>query len=111
MGIEIDLQPPPVDEGNAGRNLGLGRRLGTGLEPLGWIGAVLVTIGVAWLASKGSLLGLMRQAGDPAALMGLVAAAGFAGAAIGIRAASRTMTDAPSFDVMMWLLRGNRRRT
>lgn len=72
--------------------------IGTGLEPLGWIGAVLVTIGVAWLASKGSLLGLLRQAGDPAALMGLLAAAGFAGAAIGIRAASRTLTDAPSFD-------------
>jgi drug/metabolite transporter (DMT)-like permease len=72
--------------------------VGTGLEPLGWIGAVLVTIGVAWLASKGSLLGLLRQAGDPAALMGLVAAAGFAGAAIGIRAASRTLTDAPAFD-------------
>ena len=72
--------------------------VGTGLEPLGWIGAVLVTIGVAWLASKGSLPGLLRQAGDPAALMGVLAAAGFAGAAIGIRAASRTMTDAPSFD-------------
>ena len=72
--------------------------IGTGLEPLGWIGAVLVTIGVAWLASKGSLLGLLRQAGDPAALMGLLAAAGFAGAAIGIRAASRSLADAPSFD-------------
>jgi drug/metabolite transporter (DMT)-like permease len=72
--------------------------IGTGLEPLGWIGAVLVTIGVAWLASKGSLPKLLRQAADPAALMGLVAAAGFAGAAIGIRAASRTLTDAPSFD-------------
>ena len=72
--------------------------IGTGLEPLGWIGAVLVTIGVAWLASKGSLLGLLRQAGDPAALMGLLAAAGFAGAAIGIGAASRALTDAPSFD-------------
>ena len=72
--------------------------LGTALEPLGWIGAVLVTIGVAWLASRGSLPGLLRQAADPAALMGLVAGAGFAGAAIGIRAASRSLTDAPSFD-------------
>ena len=72
--------------------------IGTGLEPLGWVGAVLVTIGVAWLASKGSLLGLLRQAADPAALMGLLAGAGFAGAAIGIRSASRTLTDAPSFD-------------
>ncbi len=72
--------------------------LGTALEPPGWIGAVLVTVGVAWLASKGSLLGLLRHAADPAALMGLIAGAGFAGAAIGIRAASRSLTDAPSFD-------------
>lgn len=72
--------------------------IGTGLEPLGWIGAVLVTFGVAWLASKGSLLELLRQAADPAALMGLLAGAGFAGAAIGIRSASRSLTDAPSFD-------------
>jgi drug/metabolite transporter (DMT)-like permease len=72
--------------------------LGTPLEPAGWIGAVLVTLGVAWLASKGSLISLVKRAGDPAALMGLAAAAGFAGAAIGIRAASRSLTDAPSFD-------------
>ncbi len=72
--------------------------VGTGLEPLGWIGAVLVTFGVAWLASKGSLLELLRQAADPAALMGLLAGAGFAGAAIGIRSASRTLADAPSLD-------------
>ena len=72
--------------------------LGTPLEPLGWVGALLVTCGVAWLAAKGSLLSLVRQAGAPAALMGLGAAAGFAGAAIGIRAASRSLSDAPSFD-------------
>lgn len=72
--------------------------LGTALQPLGWIGAVLVTCGVAWLASKGSLLGLLRRAADPASLMGLLAGAGFACAAIGIRAASRSLTDAPSFD-------------
>ncbi|MFP5489769.1 MAG: EamA/RhaT family transporter [Acidimicrobiia bacterium] len=68
------------------------------LSPAGWAGAVLVTIGVVWLASKGSLLGLIRRAGDPAALMGLVAAAGFAGAAVGIGEASRSLGDAPSFD-------------
>jgi drug/metabolite transporter (DMT)-like permease len=72
--------------------------LGTPLEPLGWAGAILVTAGVAWLASNGSLATLIVKAGDPAALMGLVAGAGFAGAAIGIRAASRTLTGAPSFD-------------
>jgi drug/metabolite transporter (DMT)-like permease len=72
--------------------------LGTPLRPLGWVGAVLVTVGVAWLASKGSLMGLVRKAGDPAALMGVIAGAGFAGAAIGISAASRSLTGAPSFD-------------
>jgi drug/metabolite transporter (DMT)-like permease len=78
--------------------------LGTPLEPLGWIGAVLVTLGVAWLASRGSLATLLRRAGDPAALMGLVAGAGFAGAAIGIRAASRSLTGAPSFDRAVFTL-------
>lgn len=78
--------------------------LGTPLEPFGWVGAVLVTIGVAWLASRGSLAGLLRRAGDPAALMGLVAGAGFAGAAIGIRAASRSLTGAPSFDRAVFTL-------
>lgn len=68
------------------------------LRPAGWVGAVLVTIGVAALASKGSLVTLIRRAGDPAALMGLLAAAGFALAAVGIAAASRALTDAPSFD-------------
>jgi len=77
---------------------------GTPLEPLGWVGAVLVTIGVALLAAKGSLLTLIRRAGDPAALMGLAAAAGFAGAAIGISAASRSLTDAPSFDRALFTL-------
>jgi drug/metabolite transporter (DMT)-like permease len=72
--------------------------LGTPLEPVGWLGAILVTVGVAWLASNGSLATLIRKAGDPAALMGLVAGTGFAGAAIGIRAASRALTGAPSFD-------------
>lgn len=73
-----------------------------GLEPAlrapGWAGALLVTIGVVWLASKGSLTALLRRAGDPAAIFGVAAAAGFAGAAIGIRAASRSLTGAPSFD-------------
>jgi drug/metabolite transporter (DMT)-like permease len=72
--------------------------VGTPLAGPGWIGAVLVTVGVAWLASTGSLLGLIRRAGDPAAVMGIVAGAGFAGAAIGIRAASRSLVGAPSFD-------------
>ncbi len=73
-----------------------------GFEPAlrwaGWLGAILVTIGVAWLASKGSLSALLRRAGDPAALLGLAAGVGFGGAALGIRAASRALDDAPSFD-------------
>ena len=36
--------------------------IGTGLRPLGWLGAALVTAGVASLASKGSLLSLLIQA-------------------------------------------------
>lgn len=70
----------------------------TALRPAGWLGAVLVTVGVAWLASKGSLTGLLRRAGDPAALLGLAAGAGFATASLGIGSASRALTDAPSFD-------------
>lgn len=73
-----------------------------GLEPAlrwaGWIGAVLVTIGVAWLASRGSFAVLLRRAGDPAALLGLAAGAGFGAAALGIRAASNALDGAPSFD-------------
>lgn len=68
------------------------------LSPAGWAGAVLVTIGVLWLASNGSLPRLLRRAGDPAALMGLLAAAGFAGAAVGIGEASRALGEAPAFD-------------
>ena len=70
-------------------------------EPLalpGWLGAVLVTVGVAWLAARGSLRRLLARAGDPAALMGLVAGGLFAVAAVGIRGASNTLGDAPAFD-------------
>jgi len=73
-----------------------------GLEPalsaLGWVGALLVTAGVMWLASSGSITTLIRKAGDPAALLGLLAGMGFGAAALGIRAASRSLDGAPSFD-------------
>jgi drug/metabolite transporter (DMT)-like permease len=73
-----------------------------GIEPalraMGWVGAVIVTIGVAWLASRGSLTSLLRRAGDRAALLGLLAGAGFAGAALGIRSASVALEGAPAFD-------------
>lgn len=72
--------------------------LGTAIEPAGWIGIVLVTVGVVALASKGSWRTVVRGSGDPAALMGIVAAAGFAAAAVGIGSASKSLTGAPSFD-------------
>lgn len=78
--------------------------IGGGLEAWGWVGAVLVTIGVASLASKGPLVSLVRRGGDSAALMGLVAGAGFAVAAIGIGAASRSLTGAPTFDRAVFTL-------
>lgn len=65
-------------------------------EPLalpGWLGAVLVTVGVAWLASGGSLGRLLRRAGDRAAVMGLVAGTLFAVTSVLIRAASNSMDD------------------
>jgi drug/metabolite transporter (DMT)-like permease len=68
------------------------------LEPAGWLGAVICMVGVAWLAGHGSLVRLVRRAGDPAALLGVVAGGCFALAAIGIRAASRSLGDAPAFD-------------
>ncbi len=72
--------------------------IGAGLEPLGWFGAMLVTVGVASLASRGSLSTLLSRTGDSAALLGVVAGTGFAVAAVGIGAASRSLTGAPSFD-------------
>jgi len=71
---------------------------GTAIEPAGWIGIILVTVGVVALASKGSWRTVLQGSGDPAALMGVVAAAGFAAAAVGIGSAARSLTGAPSFD-------------
>lgn len=71
-------------------------------EPLalpGWLGALLVTVGVAWLASGGSPATLLRRAGDRAALLGLAAGTFFAIASVLIRAASQSMGEtAPAFD-------------
>lgn len=68
------------------------------LAPLGWIGALVCTAGVAWLASRGSLGSLLRRAGDPAALLGILAGGLFGVAAVGIRAASNSLGDAPAWD-------------
>ncbi len=71
-------------------------------EPLalpGWLGALLVMVGVARLAAGGSPVRLVRRAGDPAALLGLAAGACFALAAVLIRAASTSIgDDHPAFD-------------
>jgi drug/metabolite transporter (DMT)-like permease len=73
--------------------------LGEPLAVPGWLGALLVTVGVAWLASGGSPLRLLRRAGDRAAMLGLAAGTFFAIASVLIRAASRSMgDDAPAFD-------------
>lgn len=72
--------------------------LGEPLQPLGWAGAVACTVGVAWLAGRGSLGALVRRAGDPAALMGIAAGGLFGAAAVGIRGASQSLGDAPAWD-------------
>jgi drug/metabolite transporter (DMT)-like permease len=78
--------------------------LGEPLRLLGWVGAVVCTLGVAWLAANGSLRSLVRGAGDPAALMGVAAGGAFAIAAVGIRAASKSLGDAPAWDRAMLTL-------
>lgn len=72
--------------------------LGEPLAPLGWVGAILCTTGVVWLASRGSLVGLLRRAGDPAALLGIIAGGLFGVAAVGIRAAAGSLGDGPAWD-------------
>lgn len=72
--------------------------LGEPLRLPGWLGAVLVLLGVMWLAANGSPASLLRRAGDPAALLGLAAGTCFALASVLIRAASKSLGDGPSFD-------------
>jgi drug/metabolite transporter (DMT)-like permease len=68
--------------------------LGEPLAPLGWAGAAMCTLGVAWLGAPRRLGDVLGRAADPAALMGVLAALGFAVAAAGIRAAATSMDDA-----------------
>lgn len=68
------------------------------LAPLGWVGAVVCMIGVAWLAAPGKITDALRLAGDPAAVMGILAGLGFALAAAGIRGASNSLGDAPTWN-------------
>jgi drug/metabolite transporter (DMT)-like permease len=72
--------------------------LGEPLRLPGWFGALLVMVGVAWLAGHGTGGSLLWRAGDPAALMGLVAGCCFALASVLIRASSKALGVGPSFD-------------
>ncbi len=72
--------------------------LGEALRPLGWLGALVCMIGVAWLAAPGHLREVMTSAADPAALMGIVAAAFFAITAVGIRGAANSLGDDPTWN-------------
>jgi drug/metabolite transporter (DMT)-like permease len=74
------------------------------LRLLGWVGAIVCTLGVAWLAANGSLRSLVSGAADPAALMGIAAGGAFAIAAVGIRAASKSLGDGPAWDRAMLTL-------
>ncbi len=73
------------------------------LAPLGWIGAVVCLVGVAWLAAPDRLADVLRRAGDHAAAMGVLAALGFALAATGIRAASNSL-DGPVWSRALFTL-------
>lgn len=72
--------------------------IGAGLRPTGWIGALLVTAGVAALAGGGSWSSVRSGSADPAALLGLVAGGSFAAAALGITAASKGLGHATAFE-------------
>ena len=71
--------------------------LGTALAPGGWIGAILVTVGVVSLASHGAV-GSLARAADPAALLGLAAGGLFGSTAVGIAAAAGLLDGGTSFD-------------
>lgn len=72
--------------------------LGEALRPLGWLGAVVCMIGVAWLAAPGRIRDVMSSAADPAALMGIVAAGFFALTAVAIRGAANSLGDDPTWN-------------
>lgn len=78
--------------------------LGEALRPLGWLAAVVCTVGVAWLAAPEKITHAVRLAGDPAALLGVFAALGFAFAAAGIRAASNSLGDLPTWNRALFTL-------
>lgn len=64
----------------------------------GVVGAVICTLGVAWLAAPRRLADIARHLGDPAAVMGIVAGGMFALAAVGIRVAAGTLGEASTWN-------------
>lgn len=66
--------------------------LGESLEPLGWLGAAAVLLGVLLLAATSGLGIALRRWGDPAAWYGIMAGFFFALSAIGIRGASTSLS-------------------
>ena len=65
--------------------------LGESLRPLGWLGAVIVLLGVVLLAATSGLGVALRRWGDPSAWFGITAGLFFALSAVGIRGASTSL--------------------
>jgi drug/metabolite transporter (DMT)-like permease len=65
--------------------------LGEPLSWLSWAGAAVCLVGVAWLASGGSLRETLAGGFDPGARYGVLAALGFGLTAVGIRAGSSSL--------------------
>ncbi|MEY2958636.1 MAG: hypothetical protein RLZZ01_1204, partial [Actinomycetota bacterium] len=74
------------------------------LSTVGWVGTLLVTVGVVWLAAGRSVVGSLGQVADCAAVLGLLAGSGFAVAAVGIGEASRSLHGAPAFERALFTL-------
>ncbi|RLE22051.1 MAG: EamA/RhaT family transporter [Actinobacteria bacterium] len=74
------------------------------LRPLGWVAAIICTIGVAWLAAPERLRDILTNAHDPAALMGILAGLGFAVAAVGIRGAATSLENSAVWNRALFTL-------
>jgi drug/metabolite transporter (DMT)-like permease len=68
------------------------------LAPLGWLGAVVCTLGVIALASQGNITTIISRAADPAAVRGILAGGLFGLTAVCVRAATQSLGDAPTWD-------------
>ena len=71
---------------------------GDTLGPAAWAGVLTCTVGVASLASHGSLRAIVSTPLDRAALLGIGAGAGFAIASVAIRAGTQSLDGGTSWD-------------